>query len=221
MSRTKGKRKHPIIKLILAAIIFVFGIDALVCIIGGVSLTDTTSLEGKADCALILGAAVHDDGTPSDMLKDRLDKGIELYNAGLVDKLLMSGDDGQVEYNEVEVMKQYALDAGVPKKDIFLDHAGFSTYESVYRAKAIFNVNSVVIVTQKYHEFRAVYIAKVLGLNVKGVPSRHVSYSGAAYREVREILARDKDFFKAILRMKPTFLGDVIDIRGDGRRSWS
>lgn len=226
MSKAKSKSKrikkrHPLIRLVILGAVLVLGINAIVCLIGGMSLTDEEKLKGTtADCALVLGAAVKPDGTPSAMLKDRLDTGIELYKKGLVDKLLFSGDDGQVEYNEVEVMRKYAIKNGVRKKDIFLDHAGFSTYESIYRAKAVFNVSSAVIVTQKYHEFRALYIAKALGLNAKGIACKDIKYSGRFYREAREVLARDKDFFKAILKVKPTFLGDVIDIRGDGRRSW-
>ncbi|MBQ3924202.1 MAG: YdcF family protein, partial [Firmicutes bacterium] len=131
---------------------------------------------------MVLGAEVKPDGTPSKMLKDRLDKAIELYRNGAAPKLLMSGDDGQVEYNEVKVMMQYAVDAGVPEKDIFLDHAGFSTYESMYRARDVFGVSSMVVVTQKYHEYRALYIAESLGIDVRGVPAEEVDYMGQGYR---------------------------------------
>lgn len=173
------------------------------------------------DCIMVLGASVHSDGTPSQMLRDRLDKGIELYKKGVAPKLLMTGDNGHIEYNEVEAMKQYAIEAGIPEKDIFLDHAGFSTYESMFRARDVFNVKSMVIVTQKYHEYRAIYIAKKLGLEVDGVYCKDVRYGGQLARDFREVLARDKDFVKCIFKPDPTFLGDVIDIKGDGRKSWS
>ncbi|MBQ3924705.1 MAG: YdcF family protein, partial [Firmicutes bacterium] len=138
------------------------------------------------------------------------------YRNGAAPKLLMSGDDGQVEYNEVKVMLGYAVDAGVPEEDIFLDHAGFSTYESMYRARDVFGVSSMVVVTQKYHEYRALYIAESLGIDVRGVPAEEVDYMGQGYRNFRELLARDKDFLKCIVKPKPTFLGDPIDIHGDG-----
>ena len=102
------------------------------------------------DCAIILGASVRADGMPSEILKLRLDKGIDLYNKGLVKKLLLTGDNGKVEYNEVEVMKDYILDKGISGEDIFLDHAGFSTYESMYRAKKVFNVKKAIVITQDF-----------------------------------------------------------------------
>lgn len=218
------REKHYLRYLFILVIIatgLVLGVDMLVLHTGGSALTSEDALDSTFDCALVLGASVNADGEPSPMLRDRLDKGIELYQNGQVNKLLFSGDNGQTEYNEVEAMKRYALEKGVEKKDIFLDHAGFSTYESVYRAKAIFNVESAVIVTQQYHEYRALYIAKKLGLYAVGVPCEPVEYKGQSYRDFREILARDKDFAKCIFKPEPTYLGDVIDIKGDGRASWS
>ena len=173
-----------------------------------------------ADCALVLGASVYVDRKPSPMLKDRLDRGIELYKAGIVKKLLFSGDNGQVEYNEVEAMKEYALKAGVKKKDIFLDHAGFSTYESLYRAKSVFAVKSMIVVTQQYHEYRALYTGAKLGLEVEGIPAEDVTYRGQTMRDLREVLARAKDMGKCMYEPEPTFLGDVIPISGDGRKTW-
>lgn len=165
-------------------------------------------------CALVLGCAVYADGEPSAMLRDRLDTGIALYNAGIVPKLLLSGDHGQVEYDELSVMYNYCLRAGVPEDDIFLDHAGFSTYDSVYRAQSIFCVESMIVVTQTYHEFRALYTAEQLGIKVKGVSSDQQKYSGAAYREIREVLARAKDFFKAHFHAPPVYGGEEIPITG-------
>lgn len=179
-----------------------------------------TPAEGKKyDCILILGASVKPDKQPSSMLKDRLDKGIKLYRDDFAPKILMSGDNGQVEYNEVEIMKNYAIEQGVPEEDIFLDHAGFSTYESMYRAKEVFVVKKVLIVTQRYHEYRAVYTARRLGLEAEGASCREIRYGGQSYRDLREILARDKDFLKCIFKPQSTYLGEVIDIHGDGRKS--
>lgn len=167
------------------------------------------------DCILVLGAGVWGD-KPSPMLEDRLLEGIKLYEEGVSPKIMMTGDNGTNGYDEVNVMKNYAKEKGVPSEDIFMDHAGFSTYESVYRAKAIFEVKRVVIVTQEYHLHRALYIANQLGLEAYGVPSDPRQYVGALYREVREILARNKDFVQSIFKPKPTYLGEVIPIFGDG-----
>lgn len=206
-----------LLALILICAALLFGVNALVVARASGDLADAPSAaEKSADCIMVLGAEVKPDGTPSKMLKDRLDMGIELYRQGAAPKLLMSGDDGQIEYNEVKVMLAYAVDAGVPKEDVFLDHAGFSTYESVYRARDVFGVGSMIVVTQKYHEYRALYIARSLGIDAKGVSAEEIDYAGQGYRNFREILARDKDFFKCIAKPKPTFLGDPIDITGSG-----
>ena len=168
------------------------------------------------DCILVLGCQVKSDGVPSDMLHDRLRRGVELYNMGAAPKLLMSGDHGRAEYNEVGAMKHFALEAGIASEDIFMDHAGFSTYESVCRAKEIFQVKKVIIVTQKYHLYRAVYIAQALGLDAYGVASDYRSYSGQAGYDLREALARVKDFGTAIFKPAPTYGGKVIPISGNG-----
>lgn len=168
------------------------------------------------DCIIVLGASVIDSDTPSLMLKDRLEKGIELYYETDIPKLLMSGDHGGVYYDEVNVMKNYAIKKGVPSSDIFMDHAGFSTYESMYRAKEIFGAKKVIIVTQEYHLTRAIYIAEALGLEAYGVPAEDVRYAGQTGRDVREFLAIGKDFFSVIFKPEPSMLGMPIDISGDG-----
>lgn len=170
----------------------------------------------KADCILVLGAGLKPDGTPNHMLKDRLDQGIALYKAGAAPKLLLSGDNGQERYDEVNAMKDYVLNEGVPSVDIFLDHAGFSTYESMYRAKAIFEVKKTIIITQRYHQYRSLYLARGFGIEAYGVVSEPRIYYGQSYREIREILARNKDFFMIIFKPEPTFLGDIIPINGSG-----
>ena len=175
--------------------------------------------DGGYQCALVLGCAVYADGEPSDMLRDRLDAGIALYNSGAVPKLLLSGDHGQDEYDEISVMYSYCLNAGVPAEDIFMDHAGFSTYDSVHRAQSIFKVESMVIVTQTYHEFRALYTAKQMGIRAVGVSADQRRYLGASYRELREVLARNKDFFKVLIKAKPVYGGDEIPITGSPEMS--
>ena len=167
------------------------------------------------DCIIILGAGIWGD-KPSPMLEDRLLEGIKLYENGVSNKIIMSGDHGRKEHDEVNLMKNYAIEKGIPSENIFMDHAGFSTYESIYRAKDIFQAKKVVIVTQKYHLYRALYIANRLGLEAYGVGADPRQYVGATYREIREILARDKDFIKCIFKPKPTYLGDTIPVSGNG-----
>ena len=168
------------------------------------------------DCILVLGCYVRERGVPSDMLEDRLRRGIELYQAGAAPKLLMTGDHGRVDYNEVETMKQYAMDAGIESSDIFMDHAGFSTYESLYRAKEIFGVDKIIIVTQGYHLYRALHIAENLGIEAYGVASDYRTYAGQVFRDLRELLARVKDVGSSVFEPMPTYLGEPISITGDG-----
>ena len=167
------------------------------------------------DCIIILGAGVWGD-KPSPILEDRLLEGIKLYQNNVSDKIIMSGDHGRESYDEVNIMKNYAIEKGIPSENIFMDHAGFSTYESIYRARDIFKAKKIVIVTQKYHLYRALYAANCLGLEAYGVGADPRQYSGATFRELREILARDKDFIKSIFKPKPTYLGDTIPVSGNG-----
>lgn len=168
------------------------------------------------DCILILGAGIKDDNTPTPMLKDRLDAGIQLYKDGVAPKILLSGDNGTESHNEIHVMLTYTKAAGVPEEDIFCDHAGFSTYDSMYRAKSIFACKKVVVVTQTYHEYRALYVGKKLDLKVLGVASDQEKYSGQAMREIREVMARVKDFFKVMSKPEATLGGEEIPINGSG-----
>ena len=128
----------------------------------------------------------------------------------------MSGDHGREDYDEVNVMKSYAVENGVPDSDVFMDHAGFSTYDSIYRAKAVFEADSIIIVTQKYHLYRALYIAERLGVNAVGVSADLDDYSGQLKRDLREIAARDKDFFSCLFKPEPKYLGEKIPVSGDG-----
>ena len=180
-----------------------------------ISSEEAAKLE-DIDCILVLGCFVKDDGRPSDMLFDRLTRGVELYDLGAAPKLLMSGDHGREEYDEVAAMKQFAIDEGIPSEDVFMDHAGFSTYESVYRAKEIFQADKILIVTQEYHLYRALYIANQLGVEAYGVSSDYHTYVGQFMRDFREMLARVKDCATCIFKPEPTYLGDAIPIFGDG-----
>ena len=175
--------------------------------------------EMDADCILILGAGIEDDSTPSPMLKDRLDVGVWLYKLGAAPKILLSGDNGSIGHNEIHVMLNYVIEAGVPREDIFCDHAGFSTYDSMYRARDVFCVSKAIVITQEYHEYRALYIGQKLGLEVKGVSSDQERYAGQFYRDFREMLAIAKDFFKAAVEADPVVGGEVIPISGSGLAS--
>lgn len=231
-----GRIKRFFLKMLLAIIVIAM-IAGLACILINSRVVRTTedkiayTVRGEmeiksfavdnlknfdADCIMVLGCGIEDEETPSPMLKDRLDVGIELYKQGAAPKILLTGDNGTEQHNEIHVMLKYTKEAGVPEKDIFCDHAGFSTYESMYRAGSIFNAERVIVVTQTYHQYRALYIGDKLGLEVMGVASDQQTYFGQRFRESREILARIKDFFKSILRSKPTYGGEVIPISGSG-----
>lgn len=175
---------------------------------------NVSNIEG-VDCILILGAGIWGD-KPSPMLEDRLKEGITLYKKGTTKKIIMSGDHSREDYDEVKIMKEYAESEGVPSEDIFMDHAGFSSYDSVYRAKEIFGVQNMIIVTQKYHLYRSLYIAKKLGIEAYGIESNLRTYPGQVFREIREILARDKDYFKCIIKPEASIMGEKISLDGSG-----
>lgn len=174
----------------------------------------------EVQAALILGAKVFSDGRLSQMMQDRADSGLELYRAGKVKLLIMSGDHGTKTYDEVNTVKNYLLAEGVAPEDLFLDHAGFDTYDSLYRARDIFGVKSLIVVTQKFHLPRALYIGRSLGLEVYGYPADKRAYQGMFWNETREILARSKAFMDITFAVKSKFLGDRIPIEGDSRLSW-
>lgn len=177
--------------------------------------------EKSFDAVIVLGARVYSNGTVSPILADRLDAGIEAYESGFADKLLLSGDHGRKEYDEVNGMKAYVAERNLPQEDIFLDHAGFNTYDSIFRAKRIFKAKSILISTQAYHLKRAVYIARRIGLEAWGIPADRRDYPKMAYYELREKAARIKDFIKVnLLKSEPRYLGEDMPITGDGRMTW-
>lgn len=181
-------------------------------------LTDQTlHTVGEVDCILVLGCGVKADGNPSDMLYDRIKTACELYHAGVSDTILFSGDHGQVHYDEVGTMMRVAHEEfDVPLDAIFLDHAGFSTYETMARAASVFGVKKAIVVTQEYHLYRALYLAESYGIEAYGVSASIRTYRGQTLRDLREVAARCKDVVSAIL--KPDFThGEAIDLDGDGR----
>jgi len=211
----KKLQRAVVFMIIFAAAIAIFALDINLAVIRGADeyiLTNYEAMDTDADCIIVPGAGLLPDGTPNRMLIDRLDKAIELYESGAASRIIMSGDHGQPYYDEVNAMKDYATGKGVPEDDVFMDHAGFSTYETIYRAKAIFKVERPIIVTQKYHLYRAVYIARSFGLEAYGVDAHRVTYTGQKMRDVREVAARIKDFFSCIFKPEPTYLGEEIPI---------
>ncbi len=201
--------------VILVLIVILLGINYYVKESTKKRIIDNYTKLSDIDAIIILGAGVKNE-RPSLMLQDRLEKGIELYENNVSEKIIVSGDHGRIDYDEVNIMKDYLVSNGIETKDVFMDHAGFSTYDSIYRAKEIFMTKKIVIVSQEYHLYRALYIADKLGLEAYGVKAEPKEYYGDNYRKLREIIARIKDFFKVIIKPKPTFLGDVIPVSGDG-----
>lgn len=241
MPQVHSKKKHPRLSGLLSILV------ALLCLMGAATLAVNRQITAQgeaalvyrmtdlsqplpaeadqrlkalgADCILVLGCGILDRETPTPMLKDRLDTGIKLYREGYAPKILLSGDNGTMEHNEIHVMLTYTLKQGVPREDIFCDHAGFNTSESMHRAVKIFQVESAIIVTQGYHEYRALYDAEAVGIAALGVASDQASYGGQLYRSFREVLARNKDFYKMLLGQDTSLGGEKIPIGGDGTPS--
>ena len=193
------QNKKLLIILIAAFLAFCFFVFAATCVINAIVIGSSKdnireiSADDGYDTAVVFGAKVHEGGTLSHMLQDRMDTAIALYKNGSVKMLLLSGD-GSGKWSEVEYMKKYAVENGVAKEDILLDGEGFSTIETVRRAKNFFGVEKCVLVTQKYHLYRAIYSAEKIGMDVAGASADVRTYAGQFYRDVREVLARVKDF---------------------------
>ncbi len=167
------------------------------------------------DAIIVLGCKVNGD-IPSMMLSRRLDKGMEVYN-NTHSKIILSGDHGTKEYDEVNVMRDYMLENNVPEEDIFLDHAGVSTYDSIYRAKYIYGAKKIVIVSQKYHLYRSLYLAKELGIDAVGIMADDVPDTWVQIKnELREVLARDKNYIKGLLKPESKYLGEKISLEDSG-----
>lgn len=175
----------------------------------------------KSDSIIVLGAGIYKDGSLSPMLYDRVKTATVVSSKNSTEKYLLTGDHGKKEYDEVGSMKSTLIsDYNVLPENIFLDHAGFSTYDSMYRADSIFKIKSAVIVTQKYHLPRAIYLARKKGIDAYGVVAdRPSSYVGMSYYKFREYLATTKDFIISLFNVKPTLPGNEIPISGDGRQT--
>ncbi len=179
---------------------------------------DTAQEIGEVDCIIILGAAVYDD-VMSMPLRQRVEMGERLYKAGVSERIIVSGDHTRQDYDEVNVMKNALVDSGISKNVIFTDHAGVDTYDSMYRAKEIFGATRVLIVTQKFHLSRAIFVARSLGLDAYGVAADEDGRYFKPKTEIREWFARPKYIFDAIFKPKPQFLGEAIPIWGEASLS--
>ena len=168
------------------------------------------------DCALVLGAGVNDDGTPSDVLRDRLDVALSLYRDGRVERLLVSGDHRAASHDEPNAMRRYLEANGVPREAIFMDHAGFDTYSSVWRAKHVYGADRVIVVTQDFHLPRALFVARSLGMAAEGASADRRTYRGIAWLHVRETISRTKAFVDVTVDRRPHHEGPRFDLRGDG-----
>ncbi len=179
------------------------------------SVYEPTDDVPSAQTVLIPGAAVYADGSISSIFRDRVDTAIQLYEANKVSKILVSGDNSTVTHNEVNPVRLYLIDKGIPDEDIFLDHAGFDTYSSMYRAREIFGVTSIIITTQSFHLPRAIFIAHTLGISAHGVNADVGVISWRNY--FREAFANDKAILNILTNRKPKYLGEKIPITADGR----
>jgi SanA protein len=168
--------------------------------------------------ALVLGASVYQDGTLSPVLAARADRAVELYMQGKVHKILVTGDNSAISHNEVNPVGKYMAAAGVPKEDIFLDHAGFDTYSSMYRARDVFTIAQMAIVSQPFHLARAVYIARSLGIDAYGVAAGEGG--DFFYNELREVPATMKALVDLAIGREPKYLGPLHPIEGDGTETW-
>ncbi|MGE5599079.1 MAG: vancomycin high temperature exclusion protein [Bacteroidota bacterium] len=225
-ARPTGKRWRRLLFRVslglgLAALLFLLLANLAVTRGSARYIVEDAAAVPRRTAAVIFGAKVYADGRLSLMLADRVETGLALYRRGKVDKLLLTGDHGRWEY-EVNAMRRYLLARGAAPEDVFLDHAGFDTYDSLYRAREVFRAHGTILVTQAFHLPRAVYTARALGLDAVGVPADRGRYPrGPLLRAtLREILARGKTFLEVLLRPRPRFLGPVIPVAGDGRQTW-
>jgi SanA protein len=202
-------------------VVVIGGANLLVWLGGRSPVTSDPARVPKAQAALVLGAQVYPDGRPSAMLADRVRAAEQLYRAGRVQKLLLSGDHSRVDYDEVGTMREILLRDGIPARDLFEDHAGFDTWDSAQRAKRVFDVKTAVVVTQGFHMARALFDARRAGLKVTGFSADRRHYGHVmAKLQIREAVARVKTLGEAVTGADPKFLGAQVPITGDGQQSW-
>lgn len=217
MRKAVGRVLALVLAVVVVAVLVFVGTNAAAVLTTRDDIVDQqTAAAFDADAIVVLGASVRPDGMPSGILQDRLDDGIALYFAGAAPTIIMSGDNGTESYNECWAMKQYAISQGVPSEDVFCDHAGFSTYETMYRARHVFGAERIVVATQTYHLYRALYDAQGVGMEAIGVPSDYGEYANQSWYDIREVFARTKDFFQVLFSVPSTFVGDPISLDQSG-----
>lgn len=204
-----------IVMICISAAVFFVAANLRVINIGKYHMSDIDTMT-PADCIIVPGAAVKGDVVSLSLAK-RLDKAFDIYTSGKSRKIIVSGDHGRKDYDEVHAMRNYLTEKGVDIEDIFMDHAGFDTYDTVYRAKNIFAAEKPVIVSQHDHAMRAAYIADRLGMECQYVPCAGYSSSETVFQQVRESLARVKAFVQSeIFHSKSKYLGETIPVSGSG-----
>ena len=191
--------------VLLTSFIYIMGINYYIKYTVMDKIKNINDIE-NIDTIIVLGAKVYDDGRLSLMLKDRLDKTIEVYNKLDIKKIIVSGDSENSDYDETSWMKQYLISNGISEDNIIVDIYGISTYDSMYRLKNVYGINKSIIITQKYHLYRSLYIANSLGIDAYGIPSSGENYFGQTAREIREIIARNKDFLLTLSNKKSQYM---------------
>ena len=220
--KTVGVAAKILVVLVVLALAVVLVPNAVVVLgqRGNIKAWDEIVQPSEAyDCIVVLGAAVRPDGTPSAILEDRIKVGVDLYFAGVAPKIIMSGDNtsDRETYNEVFNMKRYAVEElGVPSEDIFCDHAGLNTYDSMYRAYHVFGAQRIVVVTQTYHLYRALFDAASFHMEAVGVPSDLRAYQNQTNYDAREVLARVSDMLKVISNADATYLSEPVSLAQSG-----
>ncbi len=212
------RRYVPLIFVaVLVCALIVIGIPVMMRLSSGPYIYTSVEDVPSAQVAIVPGASVYE-GEPSPILEERADTAIMLYETGKVGKILVSGDNATKDYNEVNPVQRYLLAAGIPAQDIFLDHAGFDTYSTMYRAQTIFKAESAIVVTQDFHLPRAVYIGRHLGMPVYGVVAEGAP--GSLYDYLREVPASDKALLDLIVGRIPQYLGSAFPLTGSGTSTW-
>jgi SanA protein len=208
------KKAGRFILVLCVSCVFIVGLLRVVMILRERPNTYAIADVPNAPVALVFGAGLTYEKEPSDPLRDRIDAAISLYEAGKVQKLLMSGDNSTIYYNEPEAMRQYAISQGIPDTDIVLDYAGRRTYDSCYRAQAIFGLTDVILVTQNYHLPRALFLCNQLNLNANGVPADQTHYlrHRYVYWRIREVAASVAAYYDIYFSKPVPILGDYEPI---------
>lgn len=221
--------KHRAVKRILITLLLM--VLAAVAVVALANLATVATTRGQvrtvataadelagnpADAVVVLGASVYPDGTPSDILADRLEVAVDLYKAGAAKAIICSGDNRTSHYNESDAMKAYCVSLGVPSEDVYVDHAGNTTYESLYRARHLFGAQRIIVATQAYHLYRALFAADQLGMEAWGVATDKGAYDDQLKYSMREVAARTKDFFAALAHVPVPIEEDPISLNESG-----